>query len=124
MEETSDGRKFTTVLETDSPVESEQATGACRRVRQETQRLNLTQETYERKGRSVFILSVEEGSASGLQAMDNWPSAVSASLALGYTKYNAVAVALSTAKRMGNKSATLKGVEFCYAEDLPGSDRI
>lgn len=124
MEETTDGRKLTTILETDDQAESEQAAGACRGVRERNATIKLTKEEYQRKGRSVYVISVEEESGTSILAGDSWPSAVAASAALGYTKYNRVAIALSTAKGLGGKSITLKGVELCYAEDVPGMGRV
>jgi hypothetical protein len=78
-----------------------------------------------KQGHQVYVLSVASDSqfASMLEAFDPFQSAAALSKLLGYT-YNACSMALTYAKNKGETSATLKGVEFCYEENVPGAASV
>lgn len=67
------------------------------------------------KGRPVTVLAVEEGYDGPLKAGDVFPTALDLCPLLGFS-YNAVSAQLSAAKRRGEDSAILRGVEVKYAD--------
>lgn len=128
MEENPQGRTLRVIFETDVESESLQVEAAARRIRHLTTnnpaaKFGLQQTRKGRKGNAVCVLSVNAESGSSLQAMDTFDTALELSEILGYT-YNAVALALTAASKKQETSATLKGVEFCLSENIPGARSV
>ena len=69
------------------------------------------------KGRPVHVRAVAEDYEGPLKAGDTFPTALDASVALGFA-YSAVSIALCMAHRRGEVTAMVRGVEFQYADTL------
>lgn len=73
-----------------------------------------------RKGRAVVVVANEGGDEYGLSHIkqgDEFPSAQFLSSMVFKFKYNAAAQYLSQARFLKDKSATIRGIIFCYKDD-------
>src|SRR5260221_458579 len=123
MEETESGRKLETVFETDDLTESAQVIGMLGGI-ENGRGGSSGKPSFPKNGKGVYVLSVNALADTQLKAGDSFPSALAASQAMGILKYNAVSMALSKAKTAGDYSVILKGVEFCYENNIPGVDHV